>query len=76
LWAKRAGKQPYLENIVTTTLRDLAKLNTQSHVHAAELYSAVNLTLRCPPGPVLALLASGAQYQHVGHLHFRLAEGA
>jgi hypothetical protein len=76
LWAKRAGKQPYLENIVTTTLRDLAKLNTQGHVHAAELYSAVNLTLRCPPAPVLALLASGAQYQHVGHLHFRLAEGA
>lgn len=75
-WLRRVGRSANLENIVTDALRDLSKLNTQGHVHATELYSAVNLTLRCPPGPILALLASNPRFQHVGHLHFRLAEGA
>jgi hypothetical protein len=75
-WQRRAGRSANLENVVSDALRDLAKLNPQGHVHATELYSAVNLTLRCPPGPILALLASSPRIQHVGHLHFRLAEGA
>jgi hypothetical protein len=74
-WQRRAGRRADLENVLTDALRDLAKLNTQSHVHATELYSAVNLTLRCPPGPILAMLAGSPRFQHVGHLHFRLAEG-
>lgn len=73
-WLRRVGRSANLENILSDTLRDLAKLNTQGHVHATELYSAVNLTLRCPPGQILAQLASNPLFQHVGHLHFRLAE--
>jgi hypothetical protein len=75
-WQRRAGRSANLENVVSDALRDLAKLNPQGHVHATELYSAVNLTLRYPPGPILALLASSPRIQHVGHLHFRLVEGA
>lgn len=73
-WQRRAGRAPNLERIVMETMRELAKLNTQNHVHAGELYSALNLILRCPPAPLLALLASQSQIQHVGHLHFRVAE--
>jgi hypothetical protein len=32
--------------------------------------------LRCPPAPILALLASHREFLHVGDLHFRLAETA
>lgn len=73
-WQRRGGKTPYLEHFVLETMRELAKLNTQNHVHAVELYSALNLIVRCPPAPLLALLASHGTIQHVGHLHFRVAE--
>ena len=73
-WQRRADKTPNLERRVLETIRELAKLNTQNHVHAVELYSALNLIMRCPPAPLLALLSSHAQIQHVGHLHFRVVE--
>jgi hypothetical protein len=59
------------ERIVVNTVRDLAKLNPQSHVHASELYTAVNIIRRCPPGPILALLVSRPWFIHVGDLHYR-----
>jgi hypothetical protein len=59
------------EKIVVNTVRDLAKLNPQSHVHASELYAALNIIRRCPPGPILALLASRPWFVHVGDLHYR-----
>lgn len=75
VWERRIGKPvSNFAQIVATTLRELAKLNPQNHVHAEELYSALNLVLRCPPAPLLALLATRPQFEHVGHLHFRLAE--
>jgi hypothetical protein len=55
-------------------LKELAKLTPQGHVHAEELYSAVNILRRVPPAPLLALLASTKGFVHVGDLHFRLAE--
>ncbi|MEX1248301.1 MAG: hypothetical protein WEA61_07440 [Anaerolineales bacterium] len=74
-WQRRAGKPvSNFAQITMNTMRDLAKLNTQNHVHATELYSAVNLIVRCPPAPLFALLASRPQFQHVGHLHFRLVD--
>jgi len=39
-------------------VRELSKLNPQGHVHAIELYAAINVIRRCPPGPILAILAS------------------
>jgi hypothetical protein len=62
------------EQLVADMMRELIKLNVQGHVHAQELYSAVNIIRRCPPGALLALLTSSSSYKHVGDLHYRLAE--
>jgi hypothetical protein len=70
-WQRMHKQRPAFEQIVVDTLRELAKLNPQSHVHATELYSAVNVVLRCPPGPILALLASRPWFKLVGDFHFR-----
>jgi hypothetical protein len=71
VWARMQKERPPFERIVVNTVRELAKLNPQSHVHASELYAAVNVVRRCPPGPLLALLASRPWFVHVGDLHFR-----
>lgn len=60
--------------LVENVMRDLSKLNVQGHVHVLELYSALNVVRRCPPGPLLALLATDSNYRHVGDLYFRLNE--
>ncbi len=64
------SRRPF-ERIMVDMVRELAKLNPQSHVHASELYAAVNLVNRCPPGPILALLASRPWFVHVGDMYFR-----
>jgi hypothetical protein len=63
-----------LEKIVKNVLHELSKLTPQGHVHAEELYSAVNILRRIPPGPLMALLASNKDFNHIGDLYFRLAE--
>lgn len=63
-----------LQKLIHDMLKELAKLTPQGHVHAEELYSAVNILRRVPPAPLLALLASTKGFVHVGDLHFRLAE--
>ncbi len=72
LWER---KRPF-EELVVTVMHELTKLNPQGHVHAQELYAAVNLVRRTPPAPVFALLASRPRFIHVGDLHFRLEEQA
>jgi len=62
------------EQLVAEMMRELVKLNVQGHVHAQELYSALNIIRRCPPGALLAFLTSSSSYKHVGDLHYRLAE--
>jgi hypothetical protein len=62
------------EQLVADMMRELIKLNVQGHVHAQELYSAINIIRRCPPGPLLAFLTNSSNYKHVGDLHYRLAE--
>ena len=71
VWEQRKRHQPPFERTVVNMARELTKLNTQGHVHASELYAAVNLLQRCPPGPIMALLASRPWFVHVGDLHFR-----
>ena len=75
-WEARKKKPLLFEQVVVDTLRELAKLNPQSHVHVAELYSAVNVIYRCPPGPIMALLSSRSWFSHVGDLHFRYNDTA
>jgi len=62
------------EEGVSLIMRDLTKLNLQGHIHAQELYSAVNVVMRCPPAPLLSLLTTRDIFTHVGDLHFRLEE--
>lgn len=70
VWEKRQS----FEDLVMQVLRELSKSNPQGHVHAQELYAAVNLVRRMPPAPIFALLAESKACKHVGDLHFRLAE--
>ena len=74
LWAQKA-RLPF-EALVENVMRELTKLTPQGHVHAQELYAAVNLVRRVPPAPLFALLATQPRFAHVGDLHFRLEEGA
>ena len=74
IWQQMQKDRPPFEKVVVNTMRELAKLNPQSHVHASELYAAINIVKRCPPGPLLALLASRSWFVHVGDLHFRFGE--
>lgn len=69
------GKHRSFEELVVSMMRELTKLTPQGHVHAQELYAAVNLVRRVPPAPLLALLAQ-KPFMHVGDLHFRMEEGA
>jgi hypothetical protein len=73
-WKQIQKERIPFERIVVNIVRDLAKLNPQSHVHASELYTAVNIIRRCPPGPIFALLASRPWFVHVGDLHYRYDE--
>jgi hypothetical protein len=70
-WKQIQKERLPFERVVVNVVRELAKLNPQSHVHASELYAALNVIRRCPPGPMLALLASRPWFVHVGDLHFR-----
>jgi len=76
IWEKHAKERTPFERIVVNLLRELAKLNPQANVHASELYAAVNLVRRAPPGPILALLNTRPWFQHVGDLYFKLDESA
>ncbi|MDD2921242.1 MAG: hypothetical protein PHQ36_03060 [Anaerolineales bacterium] len=70
VWEK---KRPF-EELVLLVMRELMKSNPQGHVHAQELYAAVNLVRRVPPAPIFALLETNPIFKHVGDLHFRLNE--
>jgi hypothetical protein len=71
VWTRMGKERPPFERVVVNMVRELAKLNPQRHVHASELYAALNTVRRLPPGPILALLASRPWFTHVGDLHFR-----
>jgi hypothetical protein len=71
VWKNMQKNRRPFERIMVDMVRELAKLNPQSHVHASELYAAVNLVYRCPPGPILSLLNSRPWFVHVGDMYFR-----
>jgi hypothetical protein len=72
LWTQNHKKS--FEQLVINMIRELSKLTPQGHVHAQELYSAINIVRRVPPAPLFAMLASKPEITHVGDLHFRLSE--
>jgi hypothetical protein len=74
VWTKAAKNRPPLEKQVLKIMRELTKLNPQGHIHAQELYAAVNILRRCPPAPLFSLLGTSKNFVHIGDLHFRLNE--
>jgi len=70
IWEKKRS----FEDLVLLVMRELTKSNPQGHVHAQELYAAVNLVRRVPPAPLFALLETTSAFKHVGDLHYRLSE--
>lgn len=74
IWEKYQKTKPSLEKIVINMMRELSKLNPQGHIHAQELYTAVNLVKRCPPSPIVELLFTRPWSNHLGDLYFRLDE--
>lgn len=70
VWEKKRS----FEDLLLLVMRELAKSNPQGHVHAQELYAAVNLVRRVPPAPIFAALEENPIFKHVGDLHFRLDE--
>jgi hypothetical protein len=72
IW-KQEARRPF-DQLVVNMIREVSKLTPQGHVHAQELYSAINIIRRVPPAPLFALLASKPEILHVGDLHFRISE--
>lgn len=72
VWDQTIKKRTPLQQIVQTMMRELSKLNPQGHVHAQEVYSAVNIIRRCPPGPILNILLESSWSDYLGDLYFRL----
>jgi hypothetical protein len=74
VWARGSRDHQSLERVLMSMVRELSKLNPQGHVHASELYAAINIVRRVPPGPILVQLACQQGLVHLGDLHFRLAD--
>ena len=75
LWEPAVQKKRPFDRLVINVIRELTKLNPKGHVHAQELYAAVNVMRRVPFAPLMALLATRPDdYVHVGDLHYRLGE--
>ena len=74
LWNQKIYEKEPLEKTILHVMRELAKLNSQGQVHAQELYAAVNVFRRCPPGIILYYLLNNKLVSHLGDLYFRINE--
>ncbi len=72
LWDTTKPGKYELTRIIIGMMRELIKLNPQGHVHFEELYAAVNLRFRCPPGVILSILMEQPWASHLGDLYFNL----
>jgi hypothetical protein len=66
VWTRTHEQNIPLGKLIAQVFPELAKLSPQGTVHAATLYSAINLAMRTPPGPILAELVSSGEYSPVG----------
>lgn len=73
-WKLSQENNQGFETLVRNVMMELTKLNPQGHVHAQEIYSAINLLKRCPPAPLFSLLATRPWAKHVGDLYFKLQD--
>jgi len=70
LWEKYENHP--LPKLVPIMVRELAKLNPQGHVHAQELYAAMNVIKRISPLYILHLLNNAEDVEHLGDLYYRI----
>jgi hypothetical protein len=75
LWTRVHDARTQINELIDQIFPELAKLSPQGTVHAATLYSAVNVTRRTPPGPLLAALVSSGMYAPVGDNYWVLQSG-
>jgi hypothetical protein len=75
VWTRTHQQGPSLSQLITKLFLELAKLSPQGTVHAATLYSAVNVATRTPPGPLLAELVANSMYVPVGDNYWVLHAG-
>lgn len=62
-----------MEQLVLNMIGEMSKLTPQGHVHAQELYSAINIIRRLPPAPLFAVLETQPGITHVGDLYYKLS---
>lgn len=74
VWETASRHKTPLEKTILNMMREMVKLSPQGHVHAQELYAAVNLVRRCPPGVLVSILANQPNVIHLGDLYYRLSD--
>jgi len=75
LWKRTQKAERTLVQVVDDVFPELVKLSPQGNVHAATLYSAVNVVMRTPPGPMLEVLVTSDKYAPVGDNYWVLHGG-
>jgi hypothetical protein len=75
VWTRTHEQELPLSRLIAEIFPELAKLSPQGTVHAATLYSAVNVAMRTPPGPLLAELVVSGVYAPVGDNYWVLHTG-
>jgi hypothetical protein len=73
--ARSRARRLTLQQAVSEVFPELVKLSPQGTVHAASLYSAINLLVRTPPGPVFAELVASDEYSPIGDNYWVLSQG-
>jgi hypothetical protein len=74
IWNQGSLLRMPIDQVVKKIMRELSKSNPQGHVHAQELYAAVNVIRRCPPGLIFYMLSTQPAFKLVGDLYFRLED--
>ena len=70
IWQKY-GNYP-TDKLLPIIFRELAKLNPQGHVHAQELYSALNCVRRISPSYTIYLLNLSDEIEHLGDMYYKI----
>ncbi len=76
LWKRVRKEDLSLAQVVEEVFPELVKLSPQGNVHAATLYSAANVMMRTPPGPLLEVLVTSDRYAPVGDNYWVLHTGS
>lgn len=66
MWKNASTKKRAVASLLIEIFPSLAELTPQNTVHAKTLYSAVNMLLRIPPGPIFVELVRNPAFQTVG----------